>query len=148
MAKQRVKNSDTTRLEIRLPKETKQKLVEMCGDRFTASELLRQIIEAGEVPNLTSSSQIREKKALIEPLIIELARIGNNLNQAVKVCHTTYNWFEKYKSNPKLNDVRFRVTTLERLNDEIAELSKVREELNKLMSDLIKQSNKNDSNIL
>lgn len=139
------KGGASSRLEIRLPYETKQKLIDMCGNQFTTSEMLRQIIERGEVPDLTATSVIREKKAVLEPLIIELARIGNNLNQISRSFNATHRFFSHYKNNNAVNIDSLALVALQRLDDEIANLSKTRESLNILISDLIEWSNQNAS---
>lgn len=139
------KGGASSRLEIRLPYETKQKLIDMCGNQFTTSEMLRQIIERGEVPDLTATSVIREKKAVLEPLIIELARIGNNLNQIVRSFNATHRFYNNLKNNNALNIDRLTLVALQRLDDEKANLFKTREALNILISDLIEWSNQNAS---
>lgn len=144
MAKKGIsKRGVSSRLEIRLPLETKQKLLDMCGDQFTASEMLRQIIECGEVPDLTVGSDIREKKKLIEPVIIELSRVGNNLNQVAKACNAVLRFFNHHKDNEKLDQDTLKEITLQRLKEEMTSLTDVRKSLNDLMSDLIKWSNQN-----
>jgi hypothetical protein len=91
------------RLEIRLPKSTKQKLVDMCGHQISASEFIRQIIESGELPDLSRGSIFREKKELLEPLIMELSRVGNNVNQLARSTNYARLFYENNKDNLKLN---------------------------------------------
>lgn len=91
------------RLEIRLPKSTKQKLVDMCGHQISASEFIRQIIESGELPDLSRGSIFREKKELLEPLIMALSRVGNNVNQLARSTNYARLFYENNKDNLKLN---------------------------------------------
>ena len=145
MSKKSIRKSGlSARLEVRLPIETKEKLFQLCGNQFTASEMLRQIIERGEVPDLTVDSRIREQKALIEPVVIELARIGNNLNQVTRACNATLKFFNNVKEKQlKVDPSIFNSVLLQRLGDEIASLYETKKSLNNLMSDLIKWSNQN-----
>lgn len=144
MAKKGIKRGVSSRLEIRLPIETKQKLLDMCGDHVSTSEMLRQIIERGEVPDLTATSCIREKKATLEPLIIELARVGNNLNQITKASNATLRFFNHFNTKDIDKSV-LGLVALQRLNDEMASLFETRKSLNRLISDLVKWSNSNAS---
>lgn len=134
------KNCATTRLEIRLPISTKQKLLDMCNGQFTTSEMLRQIIESGELPDFSSVSKVREKQRTIEPLIVELARIGNNLNQLVRVCNTVRSFLSKYEKDTRFDSFLIQCTSLKRLDVESDSILKIRDDLKVLMNELMKWS--------
>lgn len=139
-----------SRLEIRLPDETKRKLFDYCSAANTSSsEFIRQIIDNGDLPDVRAMSIYQVKKAMLEPLITELCRIGNNLNQSARTMHLTRQLYEHNRNNPKLsselNQSAFILSCLGKFNHEVEQLSKARTELQQLMKDLIKWSGENVS---
>ena len=129
------------RLEIRLPQSTKQKLVDMCGNQISASEFIRQIIEAGELPDLSRGSVVREKREAIEPLIRELSRIGNNVNQLARSLNIVLNFYNKRKDNSSFDSVILGLTCLERLEKEVPKAIELRNEIKEVLKALIEWSN-------
>lgn len=139
-----------SRLEIRLPEETKRKLSDYCTVANTSSsEFIRQIIDDGDLPDVRAMSIYQVKKAMLEPLITELSRIGNNLNQSVRTMHLTRQLYELNRNNPKLSSEldqsAFILSCLTTFNHEVELLRKARTELQQLMKDLIKWSGENVS---
>lgn len=136
------------RLEIRLPRSTKQKLVSMCGHQISASVFIRQIIESGQLPDVPAMSACKAKKAMLEPLIVEFSRVGNNLNQSAKAMHLIRQLYDNCVNNRKLNDLEYSAvlcSSLTKLNSEVEQLSKARSELQNLMKDLITWCGENAS---
>ena len=130
-----------TRLEIRLPKSTKQKLVDMCGNQISASEFIRQIIESGELPDLSRGSIFREKKELLEPLIVELSRIGNNVNQLARSTHHARLFYEKYKDNLKMNRDVLLSSSFTLLSEEHEKTLALRNEVYRVLKKVVDWSN-------
>lgn len=136
-----------SRLEIRLPEETKRKLSEYCSVANTSSsEFIRQIIDNGDLPDVRAMSIYQVKKAMLEPLIIELCRIGNNLNQSAKTLNFIRLYYRRHSSNPKLSELAQSAVILgclSKFDDELVQLRTARSELRQLMKDLIKWSGEN-----
>jgi mobC-like protein len=130
-----------TRLEIRLPKSTKQKLVDMCGNQISASEFIRQIIESGELPDLSRGSIFREKKELLEPLIVELSRIGNNVNQLARSTHYARFFYERNKDNLKMNRDVLLSTSFTLLSEEHEKTLALRNEVYRVLKKVVDWSN-------
>ena len=129
------------RLEIRLPKSTKQKLVYMCGNQISASEFIRQIIDSGDLPDLSRGSVVREKRETIEPLIRELSRIGNNVNQLARSLNIVLNFYNKRKDDSSFDSVILGLTCLERLEKEVPKVRELRDEIKEVLKALIEWSN-------
>lgn len=130
-----------TRLEIRLPKSTKQKLVDMCGNQISASEFIRQIIESGELPDLSRGSIFREKKELLEPLIMELSRVGNNVNQLARSTNYVRLFYEKNKDNLKMNRDVLLSSSFTLLSEDYEKTVALRNEVYSVLRKLIDWSN-------
>ena len=130
-----------TRLEIRLPKSTKQKLVDMCGNQISASEFIRQIIESGELPDLSRGSIFREKKELLEPLIVELSRIGSNVNQLARSTHYARFFYERNKDNLKMNRDVLLSTSFTLLSEEHEKTLALRNEVYRVLKKVVDWSN-------
>lgn len=130
-----------TRLEIRLPKSTKQKLVDMCGNQISASEFIRQFIESGELPDLSRGSIFREKKELLEPLIVELSRIGNNVNQLARSTHYARFFYERNKDNLKMNRDVLLSTSFTLLSEEHEKTLALRNEVYRVLKKVVDWSN-------
>lgn len=129
------------RLEIRLPKSIKQKLIDMCGNQISASEFIRQIIDSGELPDLSRGSVVREKREAIEPLIRELSRIGNNVNQLARSLNIVLDFYNKSKDDSSFDSVILGLTCLERLEKEVPKVRELRDEIKEVLKALIEWSN-------
>lgn len=129
------------RLEIRLPKSTKQKLVSMCGNQISASEFIRQIIESGELPDLSRGSIFREKKELLEPLIMELSRVGNNVNQLARSTNYARSFYKTYKDNLDFNSDVLLSSSLTLLSVDYEKTVALRNEVYGVLRKLIDWSN-------
>ena len=130
-----------TRLEIRLPKSTKQKLVDMCGNQISASEFIRQIIESGELPDLSRGSIFREKKELLEPLIVELSRIGNNVNQLARSTNYARLFYKTYKDHLDFNSDVLLSSSLTLLSEDYEKTMALRNEVYGVLRKLVDWSN-------
>ena len=129
------------RLEIRLPKSTKQKLVSMCGHQISASEFIRQIIESGELPDLSRGSIFREKKELLKPLIMELSRVGNNVNQLARSTNHARLFYKAHKDNLDFNSDVLLSSSLTLLSEDLEKTVALRNEVYGVLRKLIDWSN-------
>ena len=141
MSVEKKEKEPMTRLEIRLPKSTKQKLVDMCGNQISASEFIRQIIESGELPDLSRGSIFREKKELLEPLIVELSRIGNNVNQLARSTHYARFFYERNKDNLKMNRDVLLSSSFTLLSEEHEKTLALRNEVYRVLKKVVDWSN-------
>lgn len=129
------------RLEIRLPTSTKQKLVSMCGHQISASEFIRQIIESGELPDLSRGSIFREKKELLKPLIMELSRVGNNVNQLARSTNHARLFYKTHKDNLDFNSDVLLSSSLTLLSEDLEKTVALRNEVYGVLRKLIDWSN-------